>query len=67
MMSLIEVGTPSRSPRGSRFRQRVSEARAAASAAFSSTRLKQLRTGFSFATRSSTARVASTGESAFVR
>ncbi len=67
MMSLIEVGTPSSSPIGSPLRQRASLARAAASAAFSSSRLKQLSTGLSWSTRASTARSTSTGESVLAR
>jgi len=67
MMSLIEAGTPSSRPMGSPFCQRASLARAAASAPFSSTKMKQLSAGFSFAMRASAARVASTGESAFAR
>ncbi len=61
-MSLIVVGTPSSGPSGSCLRQRASEFRAAASAASASTRQKALSLPSTSSMRSSTARVASTGE-----
>jgi len=66
-MSLIEVGTPSSGPSGSPFCQRASDNRAAASAPSRSTRLKALTFGLTASMRSSTAHVASTGDSVFAR
>jgi hypothetical protein len=61
-MSLMVVGTPSSGPSGSCLRQRASESRAAASAASASTRQNALSLPSTSSMRSSTARVASTGE-----
>ena len=61
--SLIDTGTPSSAPHGSPRAQRSSDARAAVSAAASSTRQNALTRGSSRAMRASTALVASTGDS----
>jgi hypothetical protein len=66
MRSLIDTGTPSSSPFGWPASQRASEAFASSSAR-SEIRLNALSFGLSASMRSSTARVASTGESARVR
>ena len=65
-MSLMETGTPSSRPLGWPLIQRASEA-FASSKARSETRLKALKTGFSFSMRFSTAAVTSTGDKAFLR
>ena len=65
--SLIETGTPSSAPIGASFIQRASDSIALAIAASVSTRQKAFSTGFSRSMRSSTARVASTGESCVAR
>ena len=61
--SLIDTGTPSSTPHGSPRAHRSSDARAAVSAAASSTRQNALTRGSSRAMRASTALVASTGDS----
>src|SRR3954447_9242025 len=60
--SLIEVGTPSSAPIGSPRRHRSSDAAAAVTAPSASTRQNALTGGSAAAIRSSTARVASTGD-----
>ena len=65
--SLIETGTPSSRPIGAPFIQRPSDSVALAIAASASTRQKAFSTGFRRSMRSSTARIASTGESFFAR
>src|ERR1051325_6252618 len=66
-MSLIVTGTPSIALSGAPWRQRCSEARAAAKAPSRSTKTKALRLGCSAAMRPSSLSAASTGESAFLR
>ena len=61
--SLIVVGTPSISPHGSPFSQRLSDARAAASAPSSSTRQKAWTVSFQRRMRSRQACATSTGDS----
>src|SRR5882762_137044 len=63
MFSLRVIGAPSSAERGSRARQRASEARASPSACSALTRYIALMRGSQAAMRSSCARVASTGES----
>ena len=65
--SLIDTGTPSSSPHGAWRCQRASLARAAASASSAATWQYAFSTGFSRSMRSSTARVASTGEASPAR
>ena len=60
--SLIETGTPSRSPAGAPRAQRASLSAAERRASSGATTQKALRTGLSRSMRARTARVASTGE-----
>ena len=63
VVSLIEVGTPSRGDSGSPFCQRASEARAAARAPSASRRTRKLRCGCRRSARFSVLSTTSTGES----
>ena len=65
--SLIDAGTPSSWPMGAFLSQRCSDCFAFCIACFLSTRQNAFRIGLSRSTRSSTARVTSTGETAFFR
>ena len=67
MRSLIDAGTPSSGPIGSPRSHRASLAAAESSASSAAMRQKQLITGWTTSIRSSTARVASTGETSRLR
>src|SRR5690349_4754705 len=66
-MSLIVTGTPSTALSGALWRQRCSEARAAAKAPSRSTKTKALSLGCSASMRPNSISAASTGDSAFLR